>query len=160
VFTRTLNPKLERFIRVNPTAVELIRKKPSLGPQNGKWLKRTSFIWYRALTRVNLVFPSLEPSTHTFRVLESCWHAGEGLPYCPVTSRGSSGAANDRAGEEYQVKARNQIRANALLATNAHTCMLPPNLAFARYCQHQYCMVYGIHKEGRWEGVYCTMVVQ
>jgi len=43
-FTRTLNPKLERFIRVNPTAVELIRKNPSLGPQNGKWLKRASFI--------------------------------------------------------------------------------------------------------------------
>jgi len=43
-FTRTLNPKLERFIRVNPTAVELIRKKPLLGPQNGKWLKRASFI--------------------------------------------------------------------------------------------------------------------
>jgi len=43
-FTRILNPKLERFIRVNPTAVELIRKKPSLGPQNGKWLKRASFI--------------------------------------------------------------------------------------------------------------------
>ena len=43
-FTRTLNSKLERFIRVNPTAVELIRKKNSLGPQNGKWLKRASFI--------------------------------------------------------------------------------------------------------------------
>jgi len=43
-FTRTLNPKLERFIRVNPTAAELIRKKPSLGPQNGEWLKRASFI--------------------------------------------------------------------------------------------------------------------
>jgi len=43
-FTRTLNPKLERFIRVNPTAVELIRKKTSLGPQNGKWRKRASFI--------------------------------------------------------------------------------------------------------------------
>jgi len=43
-FTRTLNPKLERFIGVNPTAVGLIRKQPSLGPQNGKWLKRASFI--------------------------------------------------------------------------------------------------------------------
>jgi len=48
-FTRTPNPKLERFIRVNPTAVELIRKKPSLGPQNGKWLKRASFIDERPL---------------------------------------------------------------------------------------------------------------
>jgi len=45
-FTRALNPKLERFIRVNPTAVELIRNKPSLGPENGKWLKRASFIIY------------------------------------------------------------------------------------------------------------------
>jgi len=43
-FTRTPNPKLEHFIRVNPTDVLLIRKKPSLGPQNGKWLKRASFI--------------------------------------------------------------------------------------------------------------------
>jgi len=43
-FTRTLNPKLEVFIRVNPTAVELIRKNPSRGPQNGKWLKRAAFI--------------------------------------------------------------------------------------------------------------------
>jgi len=32
------------LIRVNPTAVELIRNKPALGPQNGKWLKRASFI--------------------------------------------------------------------------------------------------------------------
>jgi len=39
-FTRTLNPKLERFIRVYPT----IRNKSSLGPQNGEWLKRASFI--------------------------------------------------------------------------------------------------------------------
>ena len=43
-FTRTLYPTLEGFIRVNPTAVELIRKKPSLGPQNGKLLKRALFI--------------------------------------------------------------------------------------------------------------------
>jgi len=63
----------------------------------------------------NVVLPSLEPPAHSFRALESCWHAGEGLPYRPVTSRGSSGAANDRAGEEYQVRARYQIRANALL---------------------------------------------
>jgi len=43
------NPKLERYIRVNPTVVELIRKKPSLGPQNGKWLKRASFNGARLL---------------------------------------------------------------------------------------------------------------
>jgi len=36
----------------------------------------------------------------------------------------------------------------------------PCDLAFTRYCLHQYCMVYGIQKEGRWEGVYCAMVVQ
>jgi len=38
------SPKLERFIQVNPTAVEFTRKKPSLGPQNSRWLKRASFI--------------------------------------------------------------------------------------------------------------------
>jgi len=69
----------------------------------------------------NLVLPSLEPPAHTFRALESCWHAGEGLPYFPVTSRGSSGAANDRAGEEYQVRARYQSRANALLPCTGPT---------------------------------------
>jgi len=63
----------------------------------------------------NLVLPSLEPPAHTFRALKSCWHAGEGLPYCPVTSRGSSGTANGRAGEKFQVRARYQVRANALL---------------------------------------------
>jgi len=34
--------------------------------------------------------------------LESCPHAGEGLPCCPITSSGTSGAANGRAGEQYQ----------------------------------------------------------
>ena len=44
-FTRTLNPNSKRFHSgYNPTAVESIRKKPSLGPQNGNWLKRVSFI--------------------------------------------------------------------------------------------------------------------
>ena len=33
-------------------------------------------------------------------------------------------------------------------------------LDFTRYCQHQYCMVYGIQKGGRWLGVYCATVVQ
>jgi len=64
----------------------------------------------------NLALSWFELPAHTFRALESCWHAGEGLPYCPATSRGSSGAANDRPGEEYQVRERYQIRANALLA--------------------------------------------
>ena len=30
-------------------------------------------------------------------------------------------------------------------------------LAFTRYCHLQYCMVYGIQRRGRWEGVYCAM---
>ena len=62
-----------------------------------------------------MVLPSLEPPAHTFRALQSCWHAGEGLVCSPVTSRGSSGAANGRAGEEYQVRARYQVGANPLL---------------------------------------------
>jgi len=65
----------------------------------------------------NLVLPSLEPPAHTFRAQETCWHAGEGLPCCPVTSSGTSSAANGRAGEEYQVRARYQVRANPLLST-------------------------------------------
>ena len=63
----------------------------------------------------NLVLSSLELPAHAFRALKSCRHAGEGLPCCPVTSSGTSGAANGRAGEQYQVKARYQVRANALL---------------------------------------------
>ena len=33
-------------------------------------------------------------------------------------------------------------------------------LAFKRYCNHQYCMVFGIHRRSRWGGVYCAMVMQ
>jgi len=62
-----------------------------------------------------LVLPWLELPAHAFRALESCRHAGEGPPCCPVTSSGTSSAANGRAGEQYQVKARYQVRANALL---------------------------------------------
>jgi len=36
-----------------------------------------------------------------------------------VTSSGSSGAANGLAGEEYQVRARYQVRANALLQVDS-----------------------------------------
>jgi len=43
-FTRTLSPTLERFIRVNRYGRLIKKKKASLGPQNGKWLKRASFI--------------------------------------------------------------------------------------------------------------------
>jgi len=34
------------------------------------------------------------------------------------------------------------------------------SLAFTRYCHQQYSIVYGILTGGRWEGVYCAMVVQ
>jgi len=67
----------------------------------------------------NLVLPSLEAAAHTFRALESCWHAREGLPCCPGTSCGSSGAANGRADEEYQVRARYQVRTNTLLVADS-----------------------------------------
>jgi len=41
----------EHFIRVNPTDVCLIQNKTaSLGPQNGKWLKRASFIVFTFLS--------------------------------------------------------------------------------------------------------------
>jgi len=73
----------------------------------------------------NLVLSALEPPAHTLRALESCWHAGEGLPCCPVTSSGTSGAANRRAGEEYQVKARYQVRANPLLKPNSECARSP-----------------------------------
>jgi len=63
----------------------------------------------------NLVLSSRELSAHAFRALDSCRHAGEGFPCCPVTSSGTSGATNDRAGEEYQIKARCQVRTNPLL---------------------------------------------
>jgi len=66
----------------------------------------------------NVVLSSREFSAHAFGALDSCRHAGEGLPCCPVTSSRASGAANGRAGEEYQVKARYQVRANPLLWTN------------------------------------------
>jgi len=69
----------------------------------------------------NLVLPLLKPPAHTFRALESYWHAWEGLPCCPVTSRGSSGAAHGHAGEEYQVRGRYQVRANPLLRFVSHT---------------------------------------
>ena len=64
----------------------------------------------------NLVLPSVDPPL-TLRALESCRHAGEGLPCCPVTSSGSSSAANGRAGEEYQVRALYHVRADPLLLT-------------------------------------------
>ena len=49
--------------------------------------KAFALTWYHAITWYP---PPLEPPAHTVRALESCWHAEEGLPCCPVTSRGSS----------------------------------------------------------------------
>jgi len=54
-------------------------------------------------------------TAHTHSKGFALTHAGEGLPCCPVPSSATSGAANGRAGEEYQVKARYQVRANPLL---------------------------------------------
>jgi len=96
----------------NPTHTQGWVRVELLGNRVSKAL---TLIWYRALT---LNFFPLELPAHAFRALESCRHAGKGLPCCPVTSSGSSGAANGRAGEEYQAKARYQIRANALLTLN------------------------------------------
>jgi len=55
-----------------------------------------------------------------FRALESCRQARGGLLCCLVTSSGTSSAANGRAGEEYQVRARYHVRANALLIAAEH----------------------------------------
>jgi len=63
----------------------------------------------------NLVLSSLELSVHAFLALKSCWHLGEGTPCCRIASSGPCGAANGRAGEEYQVRARYQVRANPLV---------------------------------------------
>jgi len=41
---------------------------------------------------------------------------GGGLPSCPAPSRGTTGAANGRAGEQYQVKVQYEVRANTLLS--------------------------------------------
>ena len=92
----------------------------------------------------NLVLPLLEPPAHTFRALESCWHAGEGLPCCPVTSCGSPGAANGRAGEEYQVRARYQVRANPLLLRVTGTSATPTGDAL-RIALYMYICIYIVY---------------
>ena len=83
--------------------------------------KAFALTWYRGLTWCFLRLGS--PRTH--RALESCRHAGEGLPCSSVTSSGTSGAANGRAGEQYQVKARYQLRANALLTAASRSMSRP-----------------------------------
>jgi len=73
--------------------------------------KAFALTWYRVLTWFFLRLSS--PCTHV-----DPWKAVStrgGLPCCPVTSSGTSGPSNGRAGEQYQVKARYQVRANALL---------------------------------------------
>jgi len=85
--------------------------------------KGFALTWYRALTRYFLRVSSLRTP---FRALESCRHAGAGLPCCPVTSSGTSGAANGRAGEEYQNKARYQVRANPMLVRSEYAACAPP----------------------------------
>ena len=53
------------------------------GRRVGLWCvfsKALALIWYR---RPNLVLPSFEPPAHTFRALESCWHAGGRAPLLP-----------------------------------------------------------------------------
>jgi len=76
------------------------------------------------------VLSSLELSAHAFQALDISRHAGEGLPCCPVMSSGSSSAVNGRAGEEYQVKARYQVRANPLLLSQQK--MTGVRIAYAR----------------------------
>jgi len=68
--------------------------------------------WYRALTWYFLGLSS--PRTH-FEPWKAVGTQGSPPPCCPVTSSGTSSAADGRAGEQYQVKARYQVRANALL---------------------------------------------
>jgi len=84
----------EKYLR---TAVQAHVEPPP--PHFGLWLelscaellllfsKAFARTWYRALTWYP---PPLEPPAHTVRALESCWHAGGWLPFCPVTRRGSS----------------------------------------------------------------------
>jgi len=72
------------------------------------------------LPGLNLVLSALELPAHVFRALESCRHSGGGrVPCCLVTSSRAPSAANARAGEQYQVKAQYQVRANALLARSS-----------------------------------------
>ena len=75
---------------------------------------------YNLVPCPDLVRSSRELSAHAFGALESCRHAGEELPCCPVTHSGTSGASNGRAGKEYQVKARYQVRANPLLCVHVY----------------------------------------
>ena len=99
--------------RCVPLAAALLRAASAdAGEGAVEWLAKRRI---NLVPRPNLVLSWLELPAHAFRALVSCRHAGEGLPCCLVTSNGTSSAANGRAGEQYQVKARYQVRANALL---------------------------------------------
>jgi len=43
---------------------------------------------------------------------------------------------------------------------NYNAYLVATGWPLTRYCHHQYCMVYGIKRRGRWGGLYCAMVVQ
>ena len=95
--------------------------------------KGFALTWYRALTwyflRVSSLRTHLEPWTAS-----GTWEWR--LPCCPVTSSGASGAATGRAGEEYQVKARYQVRANPLLCRGKE--LPPPHLLSATQTRDTY----------------------
>ena len=76
--------------------------------------KAFALTWYRSLTWYRVRWSP--PRTHFEPWNAVGTHVG-GLPCCPVTSCGSSGAANGRADEKCQVRARYQVRANPLLCT-------------------------------------------
>jgi len=86
-----------------------------------RFSKAFALTWYRALTWHYRRLSS--PRTHS-EPWKAAGTRGGGLPCCPVTSSGTSGAANARAGEQYQVTAQHQVKANALLCIcNMRACM-------------------------------------
>jgi len=95
----------------------------------------------------NLVLSALWLPAHASRALESCRHAGEGFPCCSVTSSGTSGAANN---EQYQVKARYQLRANALLDSDSILLSLvATRLSGNSQQQHQRWATYALNRYSR-----------
>ena len=67
---------------------------------------------------------------------------------CPVASRQSSGITG-----LVVESSRSNWMAAAASARLLGGKGVSLSLAFTRYCHHQYCMVYGINREGRWRGV-------
>jgi len=95
-FTRTLNPKLERFITVNPTAVELIRKKPSLGPQNGEWLKRALFILNDPSTRSRIQGTLSTTNHRPSKVLTNQSHTRAGRGHIATSQHHHTGGSGQQ----------------------------------------------------------------